>query len=827
MNPQENLNNTTYLVQEEPSKKEKIVLKLNKKINGIGWGWKTFLVCLGLSCVFFLPIIFMNGGIFTYMGDYNAQQIPFYVHCHRAIREGNIVWDWGTELGTGFLGSYTYYTLCSPFFWLTLPFPTSWVPYLMGPLFILKFGLSGLTAFLYIKNHVKRERSAFLGGILYAFSGWSVYNIFYNQFHESFILFPLLLLTLDNLVEKNKYGYFALMVLVCAFTNYYFFVGMAVFCVIYWLVRTLTGSWKMTVGKTLVIAFEAIFGTLCAAFILLPSAITVFSMDRTAGSITGIDMLIYPDFKVYISILQSMFFPAEIPALQGFLYNKNTAWQSLTLYLPLVGFVGVFAWIKNRIKSWQSVLLLTSLVFAFIPILNASFTMFQPIYYARWYMMPILIMCLATVKAAEELDIEKFKGPYKLISVITLLFILVFAFCPNIYEGEWVFGLYSRFNELTPYLFVIWSCVAVLQLVALYFAYLKEKNVPLIDNKRIYKYLCYVIIGILVFTSLFGYNTGGKARIALLTQNVKSAFSVMEDEDARVGVYCGSSEFNINMTAGRDSIDCFHSLTSQGTIRFYDTMLGYTRTVTSPKILLNTEAKTLLSTRYLYVKKAYIDNLFDYSEEELKDELMDSELFSDRFEKYGYALNDGYTKIAESKEYIVYENDNYLSYGIPFSQYITEENYEKLSKEEKNAVMLKALVISKDDVQKVSDIMTEYLSDDRSLKDVCDSLSDKTCNQFEKTSDGFTASVTSDKEQYIFFSVPYEEGAWTAKINGEEAEIITVDGGLMSVRVYEGKNDITFTYEVPGFKLGAAFSCIAGVILLLYGALIYASKKYD
>ena len=119
-----------------------LTLKSNKF--RFGWGLKTFLFCLLLSCALCLPSMFLNGGMFTYMGDYNAQQIPFYVHCDQAIREGNIIWDWGTELGTSFLGSYTYYTLCSPFFWFTLLFPTSWVPYLMGPLLMLKFALSGL-----------------------------------------------------------------------------------------------------------------------------------------------------------------------------------------------------------------------------------------------------------------------------------------------------------------------------------------------------------------------------------------------------------------------------------------------------------------------------------------------------------------------------------------------------------------------------------------------------------------------------------------------------------------------------------------------------------
>ena len=100
--------------------------------------------------------------------------------CHDAVRSGNIFWSWTTDLGANFIGSYTFYLLGSPFFWLTLPFPSAAVPYLMGPLFILKFGCASLTGYIYLKRYVKNPRSALIGGMLYAFSGFSIYNIFFN-----------------------------------------------------------------------------------------------------------------------------------------------------------------------------------------------------------------------------------------------------------------------------------------------------------------------------------------------------------------------------------------------------------------------------------------------------------------------------------------------------------------------------------------------------------------------------------------------------------------------------------------------------------------------
>ena len=46
------------------------------------------------------------------------------------------------------------------------------------------------------------------------------------------------------------------------------------------------------------------------------------------------------------------------------------------------------------------------------------------------------------------------------------------------------------------------------------------------------------------------------------------------------------------------------------------------------------------------------------------------------------------------------------------------------------------------------------------------------------TRDGFTASITLDRDNLVFFSVPYDEG-FSALVNGEEVEVLNVDGGLI------------------------------------------------
>ena len=196
------------------SKQKLLTLKPQKELR-----LSTFFIALFIAVLLFLPYVIMGEGYFIFYGDFNVQQIPFYKECHRAVKSGDIFWNWNTDLGANTIASYSFYLLGSPFFWLTIPFPNSFVPYLMAPLLILKFALSALTAYLYIRRFTRTPDAARLGGLLYAFSGFSVYNIFFNHFPEAIVFFPLLLLSLELFMTENRRFIFAITVFLCCVSN--------------------------------------------------------------------------------------------------------------------------------------------------------------------------------------------------------------------------------------------------------------------------------------------------------------------------------------------------------------------------------------------------------------------------------------------------------------------------------------------------------------------------------------------------------------------------------------------------------------------------------
>ena len=158
-----------------------------------------------------LPFLIYHGGIFFYYGDYNVQQVPFYILAHRAVRSGRFFWNPYIDLGSSMGASMSFYLWGSPFFWLTIPFSEKMIPYILPLVMSLRYGTAMVTSYAYIKRNVRSNFWAVIGSLLYTFSGFQACNIVFQHFHDATAFFPLYLLTFDDAVGKNRTAGFTLM----------------------------------------------------------------------------------------------------------------------------------------------------------------------------------------------------------------------------------------------------------------------------------------------------------------------------------------------------------------------------------------------------------------------------------------------------------------------------------------------------------------------------------------------------------------------------------------------------------------------------------------
>ena len=777
----------------------------------------TFLVALFTAACLFVPYMLLSKGYFTFYGDFNVQQIPFYQMCHGAIREGNINWNWLTDLGSDFVGSYAFYLLGSPFFWITLLFPNSFVPYLMGPLLILKFALAALTGYLYIRRFTKTAYAASLGGLLYAFSGFSIYNIFFNHFHEAIIVFPLLLLSIELLLTENRRGLFALTVALCAIVNYFFFFGMVVFSVIYFVMRVISSAIKIKVSKFLIFLFEAVLGLCLSAILLVPALNAIMGNERVSSILMGWNGITYGKEQIYLNVIQCFFFPPDLPARPVFFPGANVKWSSLGAWLPLFSMTGFFTWFKLREKSWLKRLLATCVLFALVPILNSSFYAFNSSYYARWFYMPVLMISLATVMLTEDKKVN-FTSGLCWTTVITVAFVAVIGFFPQKTEdGNLIFGLYTQ-SENGMYIARFWitSLISIVCLPVQYLLFELLKT----NRTRFYKA---AIAGVCIISILYGnvFIASGRTHSydvndIMINALIEGEVDIDDQSEFRIDVYDGVD--NTGMYLGYPTINAFHSVVSPSIMEFYD-FIGVERTVASRPGVEDVALRSLLSVKYLLNH----NNSKDFVDEG------------------GNTRMPGYEYVKTSGNYYVYENKNYVSYGFSYDYYMSRQFCETYGKNMRTELMLKAILLTDSQIEKYGEYMTdiEELSigestqtggtamrfTDVDMANDAAKLRQTSAKEFTVDNNGFTARVERDKKSLVFFSVPYDKG-WSATVNGKPVTVEKVNVGFMAVAVDEGESEIRFRYQNSGLVLGIVITMVSIFVFVVYMMISYLFTRH-
>ncbi|MEE1319780.1 MAG: YfhO family protein, partial [Ruminococcus sp.] len=521
----------------------------------------SFLLALGTALLLFLPFILLNDGVFYYYGDFNVQEIPFYQMIHDAVRNGEMGWSHITDLGSDLLSSYSFYLLGSPFFWLTIPFPNEMVPYLIGPILMLKFACASLSAYLFLQRYVQNKGFAVVGGLLYAFSGFSIYNVFFFHFHEPMIMFPLLLAALDAFIYDKKRGVFAVAVFSACVVNYYFFVGQVLFVVMYYLMIMFTKTCKFRIKEFLILAVEVVIGFLATAFVLLPSVLGLMGNPRLESFPQGWEALVYELPQKYWLIIISFFFPADMPAFPVFTPDSNCKWASVAGWLPMFGMTGVIAFLQMRKRDWLKKLITLLMLFAFIPVLNSMFQLMNSsIYYARWFYMIVLMFSFATIRAIEDKSAD-WNRAIRWSVGITVGLAVIIGIMPNITENtegeeEFSIGVQATFERY--WIYVLFAMMSLLVFVLVYKKFRSNTKQFIIQSVACILGIAYLSSFFIIATGAFSSSSTKPIKEDIL--NSRDDIKIDELEEVRSDFF--ECVDNTAMFWKIQSINCFQSSVS-------------------------------------------------------------------------------------------------------------------------------------------------------------------------------------------------------------------------------------------------------------------------
>ncbi|MFR3792901.1 MAG: YfhO family protein [Blautia massiliensis (ex Durand et al. 2017)] len=767
--------------------------------------WRVFGLCFLLAAALFLPHCIADavagGGYFHYAGDFNDQQINFYQYANAFVKQGGS-FSWATDLGSGFVNAYSFYLLGSPFFWLSLWVPARLMPWMMVPLLCLKIAMAGAGGYLWARRWVRNEDWSVVAGCLYAFSGFTVYDIFFNHFLDVVALFPYLLASLDDAALDGKWGRFPVWVALNLVNNYFFFAGQAVFLILYFLCMLAARVYRVGPRRFAALAVETLLGCAMGCVLLIPAGLSLLQNPRTIDPFSGYGYLLYSNPQQYGAILYSAFLMPDAPYFKDMFQEGVLKHTSMTAYLPLVGIVGGLAFCRGRRSHPFTYILKACIVCAFVPVLNSAFYALNSSYYARWYYMPVLVLCGATayVLGRPHLAGRQVPRAWRLTALITLS-AAAFALVPNADEdGNFKLGVV----DLQPR---FWGIFGVSMLGVLLFWLLWRTA----RNRKEWPQI--MLAGILAFSFLYGSvhmsltkYPQWKTDSDLIAQTYDSVAEIEQtlprDTFYRIDAY--GAHNNLGLWFDRSCLQFFNSTVAPSIMEFYPSV-GVTRDVNSKPSVQNDGLRGLLSVRYMLVAR---DSADDWNGENLT----------------------GWTPCGETSAYLLYRNDNWVPMGFTYDYYITEDQFGSVPEEERARVLMRAVLLDEDQIERLDGLLqplpTEELADrgDGRYATDCGDRRAAAAADFTATRTGFTAHTAYDQEELVFFSVPYDDG-FTATVNGQPAAIEKVDHGLMAVRVPAGAAEIVFTYHTPGLALSAGISLAGLAAYAVYIMLLYRRRK--
>lgn len=191
-------------------------------------------------------------------------------------------------LGQDMIGQYAYYVIGDPFVYLTMLFPMDKMEFAYNFIIYLKFYAIGLS-FLYYTNYQKMDKTnSVIGALLYTFCGFSLYaGVRHLSFLNPVILFPLLLVGVEKLIKENKMSFLICIASISIVVNYYFFVTISILAVIYAVVELICDigikEYKVILHKVLKAFLCYVIAILIAGVILYPTLYTFLNCARIGG----------------------------------------------------------------------------------------------------------------------------------------------------------------------------------------------------------------------------------------------------------------------------------------------------------------------------------------------------------------------------------------------------------------------------------------------------------------------------------------------------------------------------------------------------------------
>lgn len=783
---------------------------------------KKYLLLILVTVVIGALPLFWQYGDYLFWADYADQEIPFIMETKRMLASGTPWWSWNTYYGDNFWGSYGFYTLTSPFVWLLCLLPYGWLLKGIFAVLILKYICTFLTSRLFLRKMEVSSETASIGGLLYAFSSFTISNSFYFHFFEPLIVFPLLLIAIERFLRRERYACTLLLgaSFLTVFINYYFAIG-SFLAALLWVGCRLGGRCVKCSPQRFVIALVLIgFGVALDAFVLMPTAlqlsggprvehvtgvVTSGPVDRSTAQFLLDRLLAYVKPQVVLERVRALFMP-QVCEGQVPLFNAP-GFKSNSVCLPLLGMLAATLYCWRHRRSWLTWLLVLAL-FVYLTPLNGVFTLFTTSTYTRWAYALVLFLILASCCWLDE-KTEKLHSRTVWEYIIVAVGVFAVALCAGLVQGG---------KEAFSRDFFAGYAIALAVNVGALLVYARHPS-----TRRLAVGICMCAVaqmGIFyllrsdAYFSIADTADGQKhSKLGMVRTAIAENHVPIHHGDIHYRTAFRARFANSALMLNRPSLSSFHSIQNNATRRLMnvsDSTNAFSDFVRKTPNCNRRSFYALMSVREVI---SYDDPRAPFGLDELNVKQKER--------------GDGYT---------IYNNEDYLPMGFTYDSYIEEAIIDTLNarkpKPDVPLQMLANLAVPKEEeaffakhLRHGTLVAMDTLAG-KSQEGVLDSLvrERRKCvaSSFDGTTTGFTSTITLPKEAIVFYSVPADKG-FAAFVDGRETAIRPCNLGLSAVFVPRGTHTVEFRFLPRGLKAGASVSLI--VLLLALGLFLWERKQ--
>ena len=776
--------------------------------------------------------------------------------------KGSLFMSWNMGMGNNFYTTFAYY-LVSPLNLLVVFFSKENINTFIIITTLLKLILIYNSMIAFLEYRFKnKSRSAILFALAYTFSTYTIQYLFHIMWLDAIYMLPLMCIGIEKYLKNNKISTFIIISALNMLFNYYLGFITILFSGIYFIVRLIEQE-NITL-KSKIIKF-AVFVIGCMISFGISMILFLPSFMQVKGTMKLQNRLVEIHKKEFLNYFNIIFnnHNQELEQQSGLIFSSTLTLILLPLYFTNKN-------ISKKSKILSALLIIFMALPVISPILNKIWHgMTTPnCFYYRYAF--CLIFYINMIAYQEYINREKISKKSLLIETVVFLLILLGEII-LINHGTWQ-------NKNVQINSVIISSIVVISTIILLFLQKSDKIRNKI-SKHIIKSITIVIFVIDIGISMNSYNTTNPDNYFTLKSvhnydNVINRILPPETDrhQERIIFNPDDNSFNLSMKYDYSSIDYFTSSRNRTTLRnmyslgynvqretalwitsdsgdwFNYSLAGVKYIITRENLdndnkIYGYEYKRKYGEFNIYETQntlpfAYITNS-NQQPEEIDDPFYEQtinpfEMQNNILKSIQNSDTDYIENISNEKSNITYNVEALQNISIAlFSDSNLElyKNNKKIFKDYSNIWERETgirQIVNLEKGQKYTFKITQkiekydsnndnikiYVLNNHKIEKAIEHAKQVQIQKVTLEKDTVKANIQSEKEEYLTFQIPFDSG-WRATINGQNTEIVKMNGAFLGVKLKKGNNEIKLTYIPRYFKISALLSLISIMVLLI------------